>query len=69
MVFPLVGRNMLHGKIGHTLDVVAGVSIVGSIFEWLPETAALFGLVYTLIRIYESDTVQKLLLKIRGKKK
>lgn len=58
-------RNMLHGKLGHTLDIVAGSVILGSLAEWLPPTAAFFGLIYTVIRIYETDTFQKILKKFK----
>lgn len=38
---------------------------IAAMFEWLPEAAALASLIWALIRIYETDTVQELL----GRKK
>lgn len=36
-----------------TLDVVALGGIIGSLTDFLPAVAAFFGLIWTLIRIYE----------------
>lgn len=41
-------------------DVVSGSTILATLFGWLPEVSALFALVYTLIRIYETKTIQGL---------
>lgn len=38
---------------------VAAATVIG----WLPAIAAVLTIIWTLIRIYESDTVQKLLGK------
>lgn len=45
------------------LDVTAGGVTLGAFFSWLPEATALASLVWVLLRIYETDTVQKLLGK------
>lgn len=47
------------------LDSVSIVTVVGTLADILPAIAALFTIVWTAVRIYETDTVQKLL----GKKK
>jgi len=50
----------------HTKNVIDSASIVtvmGTLMNWLPAVAALFSIVWTLIRIYETKTVQKLLGK------
>ena len=50
----------------HTKHVVDGASIVtvmGTLMQWLPAVAAIFSIVWTAIRIYETKTVQKLLKK------
>lgn len=44
----------------HTLDGVSVLATVGSLIEMLPSLAALFTIVWTGIRIYETDTVQKM---------
>lgn len=45
------------------LDAVSLVTVVGTIMQWLPAVAAVFTIIWTGIRIYETDTVQKLLGK------
>jgi hypothetical protein len=43
------------------VDAVSVLTVVGTIGEVLPPLAALFTLVWTAIRIYETKTVQRLL--------
>lgn len=43
------------------VDAVSVLTVVGTIGELLPPLAALFTLVWTAIRIYETSTVQGLL--------
>ena len=50
----------------HVLDGASVVTAVGTIMQVLPAIAALFTIVWTLIRIYETKTVQKLLGKHKG---
>lgn len=50
----------------HVVDAVSVVTVVGTLMDILPAIAALFTIVWTAIRIYETDTVQYLLGK-RGK--
>ena len=45
------------------VDGLSVVTVVGTIGELLPPMAALFTLVWTGIRIYETQTVQRLLGK------
>ena len=47
------------------VDAVSVVTVIGTIGEVLPPLAALFTLVWTALRIYESRTVQGLLGKPR----
>ena len=42
------------------LDVAAASTAVMSLAAWLPPTASVLTIVWLGIRIYESDTVQKL---------
>lgn len=42
-------------------DGASIVTVVGTLAEVLPAMAAIFTIVWTLIRIYETQTVQKLL--------
>ena len=45
------------------VDAVSVLTVVGTIGELLPPLAALFTLVWTTIRIYETKTVQRILGK------
>jgi hypothetical protein len=45
------------------IDGLSVVTVVGTIGELLPPMAALFTLIWTGIRIYETKTVQRLLGK------
>lgn len=45
------------------LDAVSVVTVVGTLTDVLPPLAALATLVWTMIRIYETETVQKMLGK------
>lgn len=43
-----------------TGDIVAGSVALATLFAWLPPLAALVTLIYTVIRILETDTVKRL---------
>jgi hypothetical protein len=43
----------------HAADVAAVGTVIGTIAGWLPAIAALFTIIWTGIRIYESETVQR----------
>jgi len=45
------------------IDGLSVVTVVGTLGEMLPPMAALFTLIWTAIRIYETKTVQRLLGK------
>jgi hypothetical protein len=47
----------------HVGDAVSIVTVVGTLAQVLPSIAAIFTIVWTSIRIYETSTVQKLLGK------
>ena len=50
----------------HTKHIIDGASIatvMGTLMNWLPAVAALFSIVWTTIRIYETRTVQNWLKK------
>ena len=46
------------------VDAISVVTVVGTIGEVLPPLAALFTLIWTGIRIYETKTVQRMLGRI-----
>ena len=49
------------------IDVAAASTGVLTMISWLPPIASLFTIVWLGIRIYETDTVQKLIKKGRIK--
>jgi hypothetical protein len=50
----------------HVIDTASIATAVGTVMQLLPAIAALFTIVWTLIRIYETKTIQKLLGKTKG---
>jgi uncharacterized membrane protein YesL len=50
----------------HIGDWIAAGTTVGAVIGWLPAIAALFTIVWTVIRIYETETVQKLIKRFFG---
>jgi len=58
--------NLSEG-VKHGVDVVSAGTAIGALAGWLPEIAALFTIIWTSIRIFESDTVQSLLNRRKGK--
>jgi hypothetical protein len=52
-----------HETAKHVVDAMSLVTVVGTLVQLLPAIAALFTIVWTAIRIYETATVQKLLGK------
>lgn len=50
-----------------TTDALSVVTVVGTLLEMLPSVAAVFTIVWTGIRIWETETVQNLLGR-KGKK-
>ena len=50
------------------VDTVSVITVVGTLVDALPAIAALLSIVWTLIRIFESETIQKLLNKFRRPK-
>lgn len=52
----------------HIGDAVSIVTVVGTLAQVLPSIAAIFTIVWTSIRIYETETVQKLLGKAKDVK-
>jgi hypothetical protein len=47
-------------------DLVSIATLLGSLASLLPAMAALLTIIWTAIRIYETDTVQRLLGKKKG---
>lgn len=55
----------IDNSVKHVGDAISIVTVLGTLAQVLPSIAAVITIVWTSIRIYETDTVQKLL----GKKK
>ena len=53
----------------HAVDAASVFTAVGSVLAWLPAIAALFTIVWTRIRIYETKTVQAWLKQRKINKK
>jgi hypothetical protein len=47
----------------YVVDAVSMFTVLGTLVDFLPAAAAAFTIVWTLIRIWETATVQKLLKK------
>ena len=56
--------NMATEGTKQVVDAVSVFTVVGTLGEMLPPMAALFTLVWTAIRIYETATVQRMLGRI-----
>ena len=52
-------------SVKHIVDGLSLVTVLGTLVDILPAVAAIFTIIWTAIRIYETNTIQKLL----GKKK
>lgn len=52
-------------NVKNATDVVSVSTIFATIMGYLPEISALFALIYTLIRIYETKTIQDFLGKFK----
>lgn len=50
----------------HVIDGASIATAVGTMMQVLPAIAAVFTIVWTVIRIYETKTMQKLLGKHKG---
>jgi hypothetical protein len=46
--------------IKHAVDGVSVGTVVATIAGWLPEIAALFTILWTAVRLWETETVKKL---------
>jgi sorbitol-specific phosphotransferase system component IIC len=50
-----------------TLDLVSITTVFGTLMGILPSIAALLSIVWSVVRLYETQTVQKLIRKYKGK--
>lgn len=47
----------------HVIDALSLITVIGTLVDMLPSIAAVFTIVWTAIRIYETSTVQRFLRK------
>jgi hypothetical protein len=47
----------------HVIDGASVATVMGTLMSWLPAIAALFTIIWTAIRIYETKTIQGWLKK------
>ena len=50
-----------------TVDALSMVTVVGTLVDVLPALAAIFTIVWTCIRIYETKTIQKFIRSFKDK--
>jgi hypothetical protein len=53
-------------NIKYAMDALSIATVLGTIMNWLPAVAAVFTIIWTAIRIYETKTVQGWLGKRNG---
>jgi hypothetical protein len=50
--------NQMDEAVKHIVDALSIATVLGTLVDMLPSIAALFTIVWTAIRIYETETVQ-----------
>ena len=55
--------NHMSDSSKHLVDALSVATVLGTLADMLPSIAALFTIVWTAIRIYETTTVQRMLGK------
>ncbi len=50
-----------HETVKHAVDALSILTVVGTLVEMLPSIAAVFTIIWTGIRIWETETIQNLL--------
>ena len=57
----------MHESTKQVLDFASTVTVVGTILNWLPAFAALWTIIWTTIRIWETKTIQDWVKSKRNK--
>jgi hypothetical protein len=55
-----------HEATKHAVDALSIITVLGTLMETLPAIAALFTIIWTAIRIWETKTVQKFIDKFKA---
>jgi hypothetical protein len=61
-----MSQEMATESTKHVIDSISVLTVVGTLADILPPVAALVTIIWTGIRIYETETVQKLLKRKDG---
>jgi hypothetical protein len=56
----VVMKQELSDSTKHVVDALSIATVLGTLVEFLPSIAALFTIIWTGIRIWETDTVKRL---------
>lgn len=49
-----------------TLDLVSITTVFGTLMGILPSVAAILSIIWSIVRLYETNTVQKIIAKMKG---
>ena len=49
----------------HVVDIASTATVLGTMMNWLPAIAALWTIIWTTIRIWETKTVQDLVKNLK----
>lgn len=60
----MADMNAEHETAKHVADTVSVSATVAALAGWLPAAAAFFTIIWTLIRIYETKTIQALIRRL-----
>ena len=56
----MVMKQELSDSTKHVVDALSVATVLGTLVEFLPSIAAVFTIIWTGIRIWETDTVKRL---------
>lgn len=62
-------KDETNEAVKHVVDALSVFTVIGTLVDMLPSIAALFTIIWTVIRIWESRTVQALIAKWRARAK
>lgn len=55
----LIPQEHQHQAMVHVVDLISVITVAGTLMKMLPDIAALFTIIWTGIRIWESDTLKE----------
>ena len=61
--------DSMNDSIKHAVDTVSIATVLGTLTHMLPSIAALFSIIWSAIRIYETDTVKDIINKWKNRAK